>query len=161
MIRKGTAEDAGRLGEIARTVARGLHAEGIDQWSEVYPSAADFRRDAEAGGLFVWEEEGILRGSLSLLPDDDAAYRAIAWPEGFAFVIHRVMVDPVCRKTGIGAALLAEAVRTARCQGAVLLKVDTHPDNPRMRRFLEKAGFREVGWLASIHRVAYAKSLEE
>lgn len=161
MIRRGTAEDALRLDAIARAVAKGLHAEGIDQWSDAYPSAADFRRDAEAGGLYVWEAEGTIHGSLSLLPDTEAVYRTIAWPEGLAFVIHRVMVDPACRKSGIGGTLLAEAVRIAREQGAVLLKVDTHPDNARMRRFLEKAGFREVGWLAAIHRVAYAKALEE
>lgn len=161
MIRKGTIEDLPRLEAIARAVARGLHAEGIDQWSETYPAAADFLRDVRAEGLLVWEETGMIRGSLSLLPDTDEVYRTISWPEGRALVIHRVMVDPVFRKSGIGGALLDEAVRIARSQGFALLKVDTHPDNARMRRFLGKAGFSEVGWLEAIHRVAYAKPLQE
>lgn len=161
MIRKGTIDDLPRLDELARIVARGLHADGIDQWSETYPAKTDFAKDLNREGLWVDEENGVVVGSLSLLPDVDEVYRILKWPEGSALVVHRIMVDPAFRRQGIGRRLMEHTVRLVKAEGFSAVKVDTHPDNKRMQAFLESFGFRKVGFLAPIFRVAYFLRLEE
>jgi RimJ/RimL family protein N-acetyltransferase len=40
------------------------------------------------------------------------------------------------------------------------IKIDTHPDNYKMKAFLHKQGFVPIGYLAIIHRDAYELVLE-
>ncbi|MCK7490803.1 MAG: hypothetical protein MZW92_02720 [Comamonadaceae bacterium] len=44
------------------------------------------------------EEEGVVAGSMSLLPENDPAYAAVSWTGTHALVMHRVMVDPLYRR---------------------------------------------------------------
>jgi ribosomal protein S18 acetylase RimI-like enzyme len=161
MIRKGTIDDLVRLDALARTVANGLHADGIEQWSDQYPAKKDFADDIGKQGLWVEEENGTVVGSLSLLPDCDEVYRILTWPPGDAWVIHRIMVDPAYRRRGIGTRLMEHAIHQTKAAGLTGIKVDTHPDNRRMQAFLESFGFFKVGYLPPIHRVAYFLRVKE
>ncbi len=160
MIRTGKLSDVPALDAIARRVADELHASGVDQWSAVYPGVKEFTSDAMKGALFVDEEDGLVAGSMSLLPENDPAYVAVSWHGSHALVMHRVMVDPIYRRQGIGAALFAFAIARARAAGADSLKVDTHPDNLRMRRLIERFGFVHRGHLPLIYREGYELPLK-
>jgi GNAT superfamily N-acetyltransferase len=158
MIRKGDLADVGILDGIARRVAEELHASGVDQWSSTYPGAREFVADAVAGALHVDEIDGRIVGSISILPERDPAYDAVVWAGRRSLVVHRLMVDPSWRLRGVGTGLLAFAIATAKDAGADSLKVDTHPDNLRMRRLLESHGFIHRGHLPMINREAYELS---
>jgi GNAT superfamily N-acetyltransferase len=155
MIRTGKLTDVAALDAIARRVANELHASGVDQWSATYPGVKEFSSDALRGALYVDEEEGVIAGSMSLLPENDPAYVAVSWVGSHALVMHRVMVDPIFRRQGIGASLFAFAIEQAKAAGADSLKVDTHPDNRRMRNLIEKFGFVHRGHLPLIYREGY------
>ncbi|MFA5006509.1 MAG: GNAT family N-acetyltransferase [Candidatus Izemoplasmatales bacterium] len=159
MIRTGKAEDAVILNDIARRVADELHASGVDQWSAVYPGIREFTADAAKGALFVAEEEGRIVGSISILPENDPAYAAVRWEGRNALVLHRVMVDPDARRHGIGAALFTFAIAKAMREGADAVKVDTHPDNARMKRMILRFGFVHRGHLPLIYREGYERVL--
>jgi len=155
MIRKGCTEDLEGLNKIARAVAEDLHAHGIDQWSAVYPNRDHFGADLEKGGLYVLLADGILAGSVSILPENDPVYQTIPWKKTRSMVIHRMMVDPSRMGKGLGQALMAFAVAKCRESGVESIKVDTHPDNYRMKGLLQKFGFIPGGYLAAIHRDAF------
>ena len=155
MIRTGKVEDAKTLDAIARRVADELHENGVDQWSDIYPGVREFTMDAEKGALFVAEEEGRIVGSISILPENDPAYAAVRWHGVRALVLHRVMVDPASRRHGVGASLFRFAIDAAIASGADAVKVDTHPDNERMKRLILRFGFVHRGHLPLIYREGY------
>jgi ribosomal protein S18 acetylase RimI-like enzyme len=53
-------------------------------------------------------------------------------------------VEPACRGTGIGLALLAEAARLGRARGARFMRLDVEPDNAGALRLYDRLGFRAV-----------------
>lgn len=157
MIRKATKDDIAVVAGLARKVAADLHRLGIDQWSDTYPLASHFEKDLERGGLYVFEQGGAVLGACAILPEADPPYRTIPFAQGEAIVLHRVMVEPTAMRGGIGKAMFAFADDLARANNVPWIRVDTHPDNFRMRAFLTKEGFREVGYMPSIHRIGYEK----
>ncbi|MFH0993251.1 MAG: GNAT family N-acetyltransferase [bacterium] len=156
----GDPNDIIILDGIARRVANELHAIGVDQWSATYPSIREFTADIARSGLYIDEEAGRIVGSISVLPENDPAYAAVVWKGRKAFVVHRLMVDPDARLQGTGSALLEFAIGLAMDAGMDAVKVDTHPDNQRMRRLLVKHGFIPRGYLPSINRDAYERLLK-
>jgi GNAT superfamily N-acetyltransferase len=157
MMRKATRDDVAVVALLARKVAQDLHRLGIDQWSDVYPLAAHFEKDVERDGLYVFEQGDVVLGACAILPEADPPYRTIPFAPGEAIVLHRVMVEPSAMRGGIGKTMFAFAYDLARTRQVPWIRVDTHPDNFRMRRFLIQEGFREVGYMPSIHRIGYEK----
>lgn len=155
MIRKGRPEDLDRLDQIARAVAMDLHAHGIDQWSAVYPNRDHFLHDWQSDGLYVLVSGKTVLGSVSVLPENDPVYRSIPWKRERSMVIHRMMVDPSRIGKGYGDELMTFAVDLCRKSGCESIKVDTHPDNYRMKGLLRKYGFLPGGYLAEINRDAF------
>lgn len=104
---------------------------------------------------YIYKKEKQILGSISVLPENDPPYKELTWAKEHSMVIHRLIVDPAVQKQGIGKALFAYAISYAKKKGVQSLKVDTHPDNYRMQALIKKMGFIEVGYLVSIHRLAY------
>ena len=159
MIRHATVADLDDIHQLGRLVTENLHSLGIDQWSASYPLRSHFEKDLNQSGLFVYEEEGVILGAMALLPEHDPPYLTIPFSEGKSYVIHRIMVRPDLMRQQIGKQLFSFAFDYAKKQGAEWMKIDTHPDNFRMRSFLEKSGFRYVGYMPSIHRFGYEHAL--
>jgi len=155
MIRIAKTSDLVVLERIARAVADDLHRLGIDQWSATYPALANFASDLAKNALFVAVRDEKVVGSLSILPDTDEVYRSIPWQKAHSMVIHRVMVDPTVMHGGIGSEMLRFAIEKIKQSGFESIRIDTHPDNFRMKAFLEKFGFVRGGYLSAIHRIAY------
>lgn len=159
MIRLANEQELDRVALLARLVVDNLHSLGIDQWSEKYPLKEHFFKDYHQSGLYVYEEEGTILAAMALLPENDPPYLTIPFAKGSAYVIHRIMVHPNHMKQTIGKQLFAFAYDTLRSKNVEWLKIDTHPDNFRMRQFLEKEGFLEVGYMPTIHRIGYQKPI--
>lgn len=157
MMRLATNEDIPAVALLARKVASDLHRLGIDQWSDTYPLASHFEADLAKNGLYVFERNGTIEGACAILPEADPPYRTIPFASGEAIVLHRVMVDPASMRAGIGTTMFAFAERLAKERNIPWIRVDTHPDNFRMKHFLVKEGFSEVGYMPSIHRIGYEK----
>lgn len=152
MIRLATINDLETLCCYARIVARDMHAHGIDQWSDTYPNYEAFLKDVKANALFVFEWEGNVVGSISLLPENDPFYHLLKWDKPTSLVIHRLLVHPAFRRQKIGYHLFQFAIEKAKKDGYEALKVDTHPDNYRMRSLILKMGFIERGYMPGFHR---------
>jgi len=155
MIRKANISDLEKITALARIVANELHASGIDQWSNTYPALANFRFDLDKDGLFIYEEDGILIGSITILPENDPFYKELVWTGKNAHVVHRLMVEPGSRRKQIGRQLFQYALEIARTRFADSVKVDTHPDNYRMQSLILSLGFTEIGYIRGMNRIGY------
>ncbi len=116
-----------------------------NQWGPTnWPPEALIREDIAAGKSFVCENGGAITGVFyfDCGPDIEPSYRVIengAWRKDAPYgVIHRIASAKNAR--GVGHAAVAWALE--RCG---YLRIDTHPDNVVMQRFLEKEGFVRCG----------------
>ena len=128
---------------------------GLEQWTGDYPNRDVFIQDIFKNGLFGLIKDNQIIASISVLPENDEAYKEITWLRDDSMVMHRVIVDPDHQKRGIGVELFQFAINLARNNGYRSIKVDTHPDNYRMQGLIQKMNFKEMGYLSSINRLAY------
>src|SRR6516164_5369183 len=99
LIRKATAEDAARIGAIARA-AYAKYVPRIGR--EPPPMVADFAAEVAAGRVVVIEMARAVDGYM------------IAWPETDAYFIDNIAIDPARQGEGLGRQLIDHAIGEAR-----------------------------------------------
>lgn len=164
MIRLATIEDLSRIDEMAVYTIHDMALSNIPQWDLSYPRKKHYQKDVANNSLFVYETDGIVRGAITIIPEQDPPYETIqGWftEHGESLVIHRAIVDPFYRNKGVAQKLLNHAIGMMSTSGYKSIKIDTHHDNYKMRRFLEKNNFKYIGYLNVINREAYERLLED
>lgn len=164
MIRLATKQDLQQIDDMALCVIKDMKASNIPQWNESYPRKQHYEKDIVNQSLFVCERNSNVIGAVTILPENDPPYETITgWtiPHGNSLVIHRLIVDPNARQLGVASELVHYAVKQAQKQGYQSIKIDTHHDNYKMRRFLEKHNFQYIGYLEVINREAYELLVED
>lgn len=158
--------------DIIEDGRRALGALGIDQWQGRYPHRGAIEDDVARGASYVVEEDGRLVATSMIGFSGDRDYDAIegVWltasrseDPGYA-VVHRLAVGAGCSGRGVASFLLGSAEELSRREGALSVRIDTHPGNRPMRRLLEKAGYAQCGIIRIEHaeegvpeRIAYEK----
>ncbi|MBU1144716.1 MAG: GNAT family N-acetyltransferase [Firmicutes bacterium] len=155
MIRTAFLSELEEITKLARVVAKNIHSFGIDQWSDTYPNYQNFENDLKQNGLFVFVKENKVLASITILEENEAAYTCLSWHSNHAQVIHRLMVDPNFMRQGIASELMQFAIENAIKNHFDSIKIDTHPDNLRMQRFILANHFEKRGYIESINRIAY------
>jgi GNAT superfamily N-acetyltransferase len=154
-IRLASIGDIDTLTMLARIVANDLHLHGIDQWDASYPSQEHFIKDLNRQGLYVADIDGVIVGSVTIIPEDDPFYHEISWDCQKSYVLHRLMVHPKWMRQGIGRQLFLSAIDVAKKANQDSIKVDTHPDNYRMQSLIISLGFVKRGYIKSMHRIGF------
>ncbi len=143
------------ISALAKKTRQYMQNLGLKQWVDGYPDYAQFLFDYNNQGLYVYKEDNVIIASMSLLPENDEAYKELKWLKDKSIVMHRVLVDPEHQKSGIGGLLFNYAINLARTNSYESVKVDTHPDNYKMQRLIKKMEFQDIGYLSGINRLAY------
>lgn len=114
----------------------------------VYPTRKDAERALKNGNLFVYEENGIVLGSVILDWNQPEEYKKITWPSQAADekvnVIHLLMVRPSAAKKGVGSAIINYLYETARTRGCTAVRLDTGAQNIPAASLYKKLGFQLV-----------------
>ncbi len=155
MIRKATRADIDKILALANTTRANMIQNGLHQWEEGYPNKAIFLSDLEKSGLYVFVHEGKISGSISILHENEEAYKEISWLKEKSLVIHRVIVNPNSQRMGIGFKLFEHAKQLGLANNYESVKIDTHPDNLKMQGLIKKTGYEYIGFLKGIYRLAY------
>lgn len=155
MIRKARMEDIQEVTLMAREVVNNLHELGIDQWDDTYPLYDHFLVDFQKDALYVIEEDGVICASMTLMKENEKFYHEVLWHREGSTVIHRIMVRPSAQKRHLGTSLMEFAIDYSVRNQYPSLKIDTHPDNFRMKAMLSNLGFVEVGYIPSMNRIGY------
>lgn len=155
MFKLASETDIDKIVKLANITRDHMQANGLEQWVGDYPNKTHFLNDYNNKGLFIYTVNNDVLASISLLPENDEAYKAIKWTTNNALVIHRIIVNPKFQKQGLGKLLFNEAIRYAKQNYYPGIKVDTHPNNLKMQGLIIKMGFNYLGYLESINRLAY------
>ena len=110
-IRKATADDAARIGEISRA-AYSKYIARLGR--EPAPMLADFAAEISAGRVVVIQTAGAIDGYM------------IAWPQAEAYFIDNVAVDPARQGQGLGRRLFDHALQEARRHGLSAIRLYTN-----------------------------------
>jgi GNAT superfamily N-acetyltransferase len=148
LVRRAHEDDLPRVVELLGECVQKMRAEGIDQWDEVYPTAAILTGDVLGGSLYVASAEGLtIAGTVAMDERQEAEYADVPWSVETprVAVIHRLMVHPRCQGRGVGAFLMRFAEQRARRLGYRALRLDTFSSNPRSLRLFQRLGYGEAG----------------
>lgn len=162
MLTKGTKEDLLELDKLAVLVINDMTKSLIPQWKLDYPRLKHFEGDVLNQSIYLFKDKGKIVGSCTILPENDPAYKTInSWLKDNSLVIHRMFVHPEYRNIGVAKAFIDKAVELCKIGKYESIKIDTHLDNYKMRKFLKKYGFIELDYLKTIDRLAYEFVVED
>lgn len=128
-IRAATATDAPKIGAIAHA-AYAKYVPRIGR--EPPPMVADFAALIARRLLVVIEDDGEVRGFM------------IAWPEGDAYLIDNIAVDPLVQGRGLGRKLIGHAAGEARRLGLSALRLYTNVAMTENLAMYRRIGFTET-----------------
>ena len=161
MIRNAVHGDLPAIENIY-AIARGYMARtgNPTQWGNSYPAPSLLEGDIERNELFVYEEEGVIRGVFAFMLGDDPTYAYIEdgeWPNQKPYgTIHRIASD------GQTKGVFTHCFSYALSQMDEI-RIDTHHDNKTMQHVVEKHGFKRCGVIYvsdGSPRIAYQYSKE-
>ncbi len=151
MIRKATAADLPRIGEIYEAIFdKEDQGPAYTNWLRgSYPTTEDARKALEAGTLYVGEEDGALWGVVNLNGIQLPEYDKISWsiPAGRekVRVIHTLCIHPAQSGKGLAKRMAAFCEETARVQGKTVIRLDTWEGNAPANRLYPSIGYRFAG----------------
>ena len=146
-IRQATYADIDLLMQIfgkARQIMR--ECGNAHQWRDTYPSEEIVREDVRSGHCFVACEDGMILGTMALIPCPEPTYAHIdgEWPDDEPYyAIHRVATNAPGRN--IASKMFDWAFEHIRMFGCNVVRIDTHRDNCIMKHVLSKYGFKMCG----------------
>lgn len=112
----------------------------------VYPTRKDAEKALLNDALFVYEENGIVMGSIIFNGFQPEEYKKIDWPSHAADakvkVVHLLMVRPCAAGKGIGSALLNFVSEMAKRQACTAVRLDTGSQNIPAASLYKKLGFQ-------------------
>ncbi|MCK4552484.1 MAG: GNAT family N-acetyltransferase [Tenericutes bacterium] len=156
MIKLAKLSDIDKIVVLAKKTRENMLNSNLQQWIGDYPNKSHFLSDYEENGLYTLTNiDNNIIASITIINENEEAYREIKWLRNKSMVIHRVIVNPEQQKKGIGMKLFQFAIDLAKVNNYDSIKVDTHPDNLKMQALIKKMGFRAVGYLSGINRLAY------
>lgn len=148
-LRKAKRNDLVRVMEITRAVVPLMQAAGNTQWSDVYPGLPRFEQDCNNGSLYVYEEEGGIRGFVVVDDEHPEAYGGIGWevPRAKSAAMHRMAVDPGSQGKGFAGHMVKSVESMLVDAGYAAIHTDTSLENGKMQYQFEKQGFEFRGRL--------------
>lgn len=153
-IRLATENEFAQIMAIFEAAKEVLRNEGIDQWQNGYPNMEVIQQDFAKKQLYVYLEEDNLEKVVATCVvsfEPKESYETSLdgqWAiDGKYAVVHRVAVSLDAKRRGYAQELMNFAYDLAKENGCKSVRVDTHADNKRMQRVLEKTGYTYRGIL--------------
>lgn len=148
--RKAQYSDIPSIMRIISEAQAAIKKLGIDQWQNGYPDEAVFISDIASEQCYIFENNGLPAGVMTLSFEPEECYDSITgkgWintASGYA-VIHRMAVSDQFRGGALAARMLSFAEELCKEKAVKSLRADTHRGNLPMRTFLTKNGFLYCG----------------
>ena len=139
--------DLPALLRLFASCADGMQKNGIDQWDHSYPNEDVVARDVNGCSSYLARDDsGRLVATICLNREQHPTYQTVHWiGREPVLAVHRLCVDPVRQKDGIGSRLMEFAEQYAAQSGYSSIRLDTYSGNPVALRFYERRGYRRAG----------------
>lgn len=156
IIKKGKISDLKSIIEIRHKAVKRMHEEKIFQWDNLYPLEEHFKKDIINETLYVCYECDSIMGFCCIDGNITPSYEAVGkWSGKKSIAIHRMIVNPTYHGRGAGTLLFKYAKKLVIDNNLDSIKVDTHKENYKMQKLLEKLEFVYIGYDSVIDRTCY------
>ena len=147
LTEQASAADLPLLLALKAACVAQMHAQDIDQWDDVYPSAALLQADVAAGTVQVARADDAVLGAFTLDGRLDPLWEGMDWrpATGPVAAVHRLMVHPAHQGRGLGRQLMARAEALAKQMGFCALRLDAFSANPAALALYDRLGYRRTG----------------
>lgn len=149
MIRLATKEDFNEVKQIIEDGKEYHLKNNINQWFESYPDDKLISEDLNSNQCFVYEENNIIQGVMSLTIGKDENYNNV---DGSFLVnndnycsIHRLGVKKEYYGKGVAKQLFDYAYLFAFNHHVDALRIDTSDENKVMTNLIVKKGYQRIG----------------
>ncbi len=130
---------------ILVAAGRALAAAGFPNWDPPYP-LAKMRAEAVSRQIWLVEDRGRAVGTYTITTRPPHRYPATRFARGVrALYLNRLAVVPARWGGGVGASLMRRVEAHAHELGARAVRFDAFRDNPPLRAFYRRLGYRERG----------------
>ncbi len=166
-VRRTKVEDISAILAIVEEAKEYLKSQKIDQWQNGYPNEKVILQDIHNQESYVLEEGAEILGCMCLSFRKEPTYQKIEgeWLNNREYgVLHRLAVKSSWKGKSLANYLLQDSENQARKEGVAFLRIDTHPENESMKRWIEKMGFCFCGRIYledGAKRLAYEKKVRE
>ncbi len=139
--------DIDRIMNLVKDCIKNMESQGINRWNDYYPPREIIQDDIERGSMYILKKNHAVLGIISLNEEQPPEYNRLNWstPHGRILVIHRLAVNPIFQKQGIGRNLINYAENYAIDNGYTSIRLDAYSGNPRALRLYEKRQYKRVG----------------
>ena len=146
-IRKGNLNDLELIVDSVKRIKEEMVAMNISQWPQAqdYPSSEMIKSDIEQGDYFVFEKEGIHKGSFVLNRKTTEPYKEIKWRNNKFLCLHRLVSLPEFRQEEIPKILMTFAKNYALLHEYESIRLDTYHENLRANAFYQKLDYQYRG----------------
>jgi len=93
LIRPAESDDLGRISDLAKVVREDMIKNGLNQWVGNYPAYDNFYQDFSNNGLFVYLQDDLIIGSVTIFVENEIAYKEVLWETKKALVVHRKLCN--------------------------------------------------------------------
>jgi len=169
MIREARPSDLDQIWKLREETKALLKERGIDQWQHTNPSLETFMNDIQLGEFYVYEENQVILGMISIKSGIERTYNVIydgKWGYDLPYLtIHRLAVKRHYLGSEIANKLLRFADQLAVDLGINYIRIDTYYTNKYAIRLFESFGYVLRGWIwlepgeGDLKRLAFDKKL--
>jgi ribosomal protein S18 acetylase RimI-like enzyme len=139
-------KDLREVTQLASFCVEAMRKNGIDQWDELYPTAAIFAEDIDRGHLYLLRTESLV-GCVVINTIQSAEYASIEWQYGElpVWVIHRLMIHPAHQGKGFAKRLMGAAESLAAERDIATVRLDAFTKNFSAVALYRSLGYRMAG----------------
>lgn len=146
-IKKAQISDADKIMTVINNAVIDMESEGIHQWDCVYPNMDVVKADISEGNLYVYFDEGIIKGIIVLNEFQNEEYKLIKWEQdqGRNLVIHRLCIDPKYKGQRLATKFVKFAEEFGRANNYQSIRLDAYAKNQHALNLYEKNNYKVKG----------------
>lgn len=151
-IRKAILKDFDSIMKIIKDAKDFLKEQGIDQWQNGSPNNEIILEDIKKEQGYVIVEDQEIIAYMALCFGEDASYHSVYdgdWicPNAIYGTMHRTALTSDYRGRGIAKLLFLAAEDLCMKESKDSIRIDTHPENERMRHLILREGYQPCGYI--------------
>lgn len=147
VFRKALFSDLDEICLVVSYAIKEMEKNNIFQWDRLYPTREFFIKDIEGGGLYVGESDNKIVSFFVINQHYEEEYNTVNWtyPEKNFYVVHRLCVNPIYQRKGIGKQTVKFIEEVLSGMGIEAIRLDVYGKNPYAIRLYESMDFKKVG----------------
>lgn len=142
-IVKGELSHLEELFQVYLNAKIELERNGIQQWTDSYPTKAIIENDLKNGVTFELKNGAEIIGAINISEEQEEEYHTVDWKfdDSKVLVIHRLVIIPKHQRKGYAKRLMDFAEDHAEKNNYTSIRLDAYSQNDRVIKFYKKRNY--------------------